>query len=157
MEELITRLEVTESYGTRRFPRSRFRSRQTPASPTGYSTLSSSFPKRRHLSPRWNASYGPSRVNYNKKLVAAATASATPNKLEAGATATKVAGTRRPAKDNRNRLGSRLIYLIRLRSSTPINTAIRSRGSDVLHSSRDRLQALRARTHAYAENRYSST
>lgn len=50
------------------------------------------------------------------------------------------------------------IYLIYLRSSTPINTSIRSRGSDVLHSSGDRLQATfrGVRTHAYAENRYSS-
>lgn len=36
--------------------------------------------------------------------------------------------------------GVPLIYLIYLRSSTPINTWIRSRGSDASHSSRDRLQ-----------------
>lgn len=36
--------------------------------------------------------------------------------------------------------GVPLIYLIYLRSSTPINTWIRSRGSDASHSSRDQLQ-----------------
>lgn len=64
-----------------------------------------------------------SYINYDKKLVAAASVQRLINHL-------RYAARHELVRDNRNRPGIPLIYLIYLRSSTPINTWIRSRGSE---------------------------